>query len=145
MRVLFLCTENSFRSQMAEGLLRALSHGAVESFSAGSEPTEVHPMAVESMRAIDIDISHQTSKHLDWFLHEKFDYVITVCDRVKDSCPTWPEAKEDIHWSFEDPARIADPGKARRVCDAVRDSMVTRMRLFLLAHRIGVDAGRPLQ
>jgi arsenate reductase len=92
---------------MAEGLLRHLSRGQVESFSAGDEPLGLHPMAVSTMAEVGIDISSQSSKHLKRFLHEDFDYVITVCDRVKDTCPTWPGAKEHIHWSFEDLRRSA--------------------------------------
>ena len=144
MRVLFLCTGNACRSQMAEALLRTMSRGAVESFSAGTKPAALNPVAIEVMRGIDIDISGQKSKHLDRFRSDKFDYVITVCDRAKDSCPTWPDAKEHIHWSFEDPARIDDPAEARRVCVAVRNEMVKRIRLFLLAHRVAVEsAGSP--
>ena len=123
---------------MAEGLLRHLSNGRVESFSAGDEPTTVHPMTIATMADIGIDISSQSSKHLETFLRERFDYVITVCDRVKDVCPTWPGAKEHIHWSFEDPAKITDPEQARRTFIAVRNGLAHRINLFLLAH--GIDA-----
>ena len=140
MRVLFLCRANACRSQIAEGFLRDLSHGQVESFSAGDEPEAVHPMAVSVMADIGVDISTHSSKHLRAFLHEKFDYVITVCDRVKDTCPTWPGAKEHIHWSFEDPAKVADRDEARRVFIAVRNGIAQRIRLFLLAH--GIDTRR---
>jgi thioredoxin type arsenate reductase len=142
MKVLFLCTGNACRSQMAEGLLRDLSKGEVASFSAGTDPKAVHPMAVEVMGAMGIDISGQTSKHIDRFRDETFDYVITVCDRVKDSCPTWPTAKEDIYWSFEDPEKFEGTEKARQVFMAVRDAIAQRIRLFLLAHHVGVETPR---
>lgn len=142
MRILFLCTNNACRSQMAEGLLRDLSKGKVESFSAGTDPTVVHPMAVEVMSAIGIDISGQTSKHIDWFRHETFDYVITVCDRAKESCPTLPTSREDIYWSFEDPEGFENTDKVRQVFAAVRDAIAQRIRLLLLAHRVGVETPR---
>ena len=142
MKVLFLCTRNACRSQMAEGLLRDLSKGEVESFSAGTDPKAVHPMAVEVMGAMGIDISGQTSKHIDAFRRETFDYVITVCDSVKEACPTWPTATEDIYWSFEDPERLEGTDRARQVFMAVRDAIAQRIRLFLLAHRVGVETPR---
>ena len=122
---------------MAEGLLRYLSRDQVASFSAGDEPGGVHPMTISVMADAGIDISSQSSKHLKIFLHEQFDYVITVCDRVKDTCPTWPGAREQIHWSVEDPLKIADPDEARRLCTAVRNELAHRINLFLLAH--GID------
>jgi protein-tyrosine-phosphatase len=105
-RVLFLCTHNSARSQMAEGLLRALGSNRVEVFSAGSEPTSIHPLAVKVMSSRGIDLTRHRSKHLKEFLGEDFDYVITVCDRVRESCPVFPGDPEQIHWSFPDPAAI---------------------------------------
>jgi arsenate reductase len=124
---------------MAEGLLRSLSKGGVESFSAGSAPTSVHPLAVEVMGDVGIDISMQSSKHLDTFRSERFDYVITVCDRVKESCPTWPDAIEHIHWKFDDPANVTHPTEARRMFVSVRNEIASRVRLFLLSHRFVVD------
>ena len=139
MKMLFLCTENACRSQMAEALLRSLSKGKVESFSAGASPTSLHPLAVEVLAEVDIDASSQSSKHLDLFRNEHFDYVITVCDRVKESCPTWPGAVEHIHWKFDDPAKVTDPTEARRAFVTVRNEIASRIRLFLLSHRIGVE------
>lgn len=103
-RVLFLCTHNSARSQIAEALLRHLSRGQVESLSAGSEPREVHPYAIRAMSDLGIDISSQRPKHLDTFRDQSFDYVITVCDRIRESCPVFPNDPKRIHWSFPDPA-----------------------------------------
>ncbi len=105
-RILFLCTHNSARSQLAEGILRATGGHVVEVFSAGSEPDRVHPMAIRAAAALQIDISGQQSKHLDAFAGQTFDYVITVCDRVRESCPVFPDDPHQIHWSFSDPAAV---------------------------------------
>src|SRR5215475_5714269 len=104
MRLLFLCRKNSARSQMAEGFGRAMGRGRVESYSAGTDPTSVHPLAVRVMAEIGIDISRQTSKPMDPFLEQHFNYVICVCDRDAEVCPVWPRPREQIHWSFADPA-----------------------------------------
>ena len=137
MRVLFLCTANSCRSQMAEALARSLGKGRIESYSAGSAPAPVHPLAVRVMADIGSDISSQESKPMAQFLDQKFDFVITVCDRVKESCPTWPEAEEHIHWSFDDPAEAGGTEESRvRVFRRVRDEISRRLQLFLLAHRV---------
>src|SRR6185312_1564454 len=106
LRILFLCTGNSARSQMAEGLLRHLSKGQVEAFSAGSNPKSLHPCAVQVMASMDIDISQQRAKHFDAFRGQSFDLVITVCDRVKEICPSFPgnPESEHIHWSLPDPS-----------------------------------------
>lgn len=104
-RVLFLCTHNSARSQIAEGLMRAKVKN-VEVFSAGTEVTQVNPYAIAAMHRLGIDISKQHSKGLEQFLGQKFDYVITVCDRAKESCPIFPGAPERIHWSIPDPSEV---------------------------------------
>ncbi len=96
-RVLFLCTHNSARSQMAEGLLRSLGRGAFEVASAGTMATQVRPEAIAVMREIGIDISTQTSKTLDRFLPERFDEVITVCDNANETCPVFPGARNRCH------------------------------------------------
>jgi protein-tyrosine-phosphatase/DNA-binding transcriptional ArsR family regulator len=106
-RVLFLCTGNSSRSQIAEALAGELSGGMVEAYSAGSHPKPVHPNAVRVMRARGIDLSGARSKHLDEFTGRDFDSVVTLCDRVREVCPEFPGA-ETIHWSIPDPAR--EPG-----------------------------------
>ncbi len=105
-QVLFLCTHNSARSQMAEALLRTRSQGRVAAFSAGNEPSQVHPLAIRAMAEMKIDVAEQRSKHLREFLGEDFDYVITVCDRARESCPVFPGDPVQIHWSFEDPSAV---------------------------------------
>jgi protein-tyrosine-phosphatase/DNA-binding transcriptional ArsR family regulator len=107
-RVLFLCTGNSARSQMAEALCVRLSHGAVGAVSAGSHPKPLHPNAVRVMRDRGIDISGRRSKHLSEFAARRFDPVISLCDRVREVCPEFPGGREPIHWSIPDPAR--EPG-----------------------------------
>jgi protein-tyrosine-phosphatase len=106
-RILFLCTHNSARSQLAEGIMRSVAGAAVEVYSAGSEPDEVHPLAIEAAAVLGIDISGQESKHMDQFVGQTFDYVITVCDRVRESCPVFPNDPQKIHWSFADPTAVA--------------------------------------
>ena len=107
-RVLFLCTGNSARSQMAEALAEQLSEGAVRASSAGSRPKPLHPNAVRVMRERGIDLAGRRSKHLGEFTGERFDYVISLCDRVREVCPEFPGAPQAIHWSLRDPA--AEPG-----------------------------------
>jgi protein-tyrosine-phosphatase/DNA-binding transcriptional ArsR family regulator len=107
-RVLFLCTGNSARSQIAEALVGQLSGGAVRAVSAGSHPKPLHPNAVRVMRERGIDISGRRSKHLGEFADQRFDYVISLCDRVREVCPEFPGRPELIHWSVRDPAR--EPG-----------------------------------
>jgi arsenate reductase len=104
-RVLFLCTHNSARSQMAEGMLRHLGGERFEVHSAGTEATHVRPLAIRAMDEIGIDISRQESKRLERYLEESFDYVITVCDDANEACPFFPGAANRLHWSFEDPSR----------------------------------------
>lgn len=113
LRVLFLCTHNSARSQMAEGLLRALGGDRVAVFSAGTVRTTVRPEAIVVMHEIGIDISWQTSKTLDRYLGEPFDEVITVCDDANDTCPVFPGARNRRHWSIADPSRIQGPESVR--------------------------------
>jgi arsenate reductase (thioredoxin) len=125
-RVLFLCTHNSARSQMAEGLLRALAGGRFEAHSAGTEATHVRPLAVRAMDEVDVDITGQESKALDRYLEEPFDYVITVCDDANEACPFFPGARNRLHWSFEDPARVEGSEEERlavfrRVRDEIRE------------------------
>jgi ArsR family transcriptional regulator, arsenate/arsenite/antimonite-responsive transcriptional repressor / arsenate reductase (thioredoxin) len=107
-RVLFLCTGNSARSQIAEALAEQLSDGLVSAASAGSHPKPLHPNAVRVMRARGIDLAGRRSKHLGEFTGERFDYVISLCDRVREVCPEFPGTPETIHWSIRDPAR--EPG-----------------------------------
>lgn len=105
-RVLFLCTHNSARSQMAEGILRAKAGDSVLVTSAGSKPSTVHPLAIRAMAEMGIDISQQVSKSQLDYLEEHFDYVITVCDNARENCPIFPGSPNQIHWSFPDPAVV---------------------------------------
>ena len=118
-RVLFLCTGNSARSQMAEGLLRSMASDRFDVVSAGTQPKGVHPRTVDAMRELGIDVSSHTSKDVQQFLNEKFEYVITVCDRAKQACPIFPGA-EPIHWGFDDPAE-APPEKKMEFFRRVRN------------------------
>lgn len=131
-RVLFLCTHNSARSQMAEGLLRSMAGDRFDVFSAGTERTYVQPLAIDAMREIGIDITAHTSKTLDEFEGQTFDYVITVCDRANESCPILPGTTERIHWSFEDPTAATGTDEQRlRAFRTVRDALLQRLRIFL--------------
>lgn len=125
-RVLFLCTHNSARSQMAEGLLRALGNADFEAFSAGTEATHVRPMAIRAMAELGIDISGQQSKTLEIYVNEPFDAVITVCDQANEACPTFFGARQRLHWSLPDPSRAEGPEEQqlavyRQVRDAIRE------------------------
>ncbi len=132
-RVLFLCTHNSARSQMAEGILRHLSEGRVEVQSAGSQPLELHPLAVQAMARMGIDISQQRSKHFDEFRGQSFDYIITVCDRVRESCPTFPGDPEQVHWSFIDPAAVERSEQERsRAFEQVALQLMNRTRYLVI-------------
>ncbi|GAC1350987.1 MAG: ArsR family transcriptional regulator [Ktedonobacteraceae bacterium] len=131
-RVLFLCTENSARSQLAEALLRHLSKGKVEAYSAGSQPSSIHPYTVRILAAVGIDISQQYVKHFDVFRDQSFDRIVTVCDRVVESCPTFPGDPERIHWSFPDPASIEGSEEARyRAFEQTALQLTARIRFLL--------------
>jgi arsenate reductase len=131
-KVLFLCTGNSARSQMAEGLLRKLAGDSFDVASAGTRPAGLNPLAIDAMQVAGIDISGQESKHLDRFLEERFDYVITVCDRAKESCPIFPGAATMLHWSFEDPAEAnGTDAEKKAVFRRIRDEIRHRIQLFL--------------
>src|ERR1700687_5300163 len=106
-RVLFLCTGNSCRSHMAEGWLRKLGSDSFDVFSAGSNPAgHVHPLAIKAMDEVGVDISRHTSKSLQEFVGQPFDYVITVCDNAREACPAFPGAGNQLHWGFSDPAHV---------------------------------------
>ena len=113
-RVLFVCTENSARSQMAEGFLRQHGGDSFEALSAGADPSKLNPMAVEVMKEIGIDISGQHSKDVAQFLGQSFHYVVRVCDKVREKCPVLPGAIWYLDWSFEDPAK-AEGSAAERL------------------------------
>lgn len=129
--VLFLCTHNSARSQMAEGLLRKMAGDQYDVFSAGTEATRVHPLAIEAMRESGIDVSGQQSKTLETFRNRNFDYVITLCDRANETCPIFPGPVERIHWGFEDPSQAKGTEAQRlQAFRKVRDGILGRLRLF---------------
>jgi arsenate reductase len=131
-RVLFLCTGNSARSQMAEGLMRSLGWGVVEVASAGTQPKALHPLAVQCMAEIGVDISGQKSKEVDPFLSERFDFVITLCDAAAQSCPVFPGARESLHWSLPDPAACRGTDEERaQVFRSVRRRLEARIRRLL--------------
>lgn len=130
-RVLFLCTHNSARSQMAEGLLRHLGGARVAVFSAGNQPATVHPYAIRALAELGIDISKQCSKHMDEFHGQSFDLVITVCDRVRENCPIFPGDPEQIHWSIPDPlAKAGDDDYPQFT--AIAQDLRTRISYLLL-------------
>ena len=131
-RVLFLCTGNSARSQMAEGWLRHLAGDHYDVCSAGTQPVGLNPGSVEAMAEVGIDISRHRSKHVAEYAAQPFDYVITVCDRAKESCPRWPGAVRLIHWSFDDPVAGTESTEQRRqVFRRVRDEIASSIREFL--------------
>jgi arsenate reductase len=129
-RVLILCTGNSARSQMAEGLLRSIAGDRFEVFSAGTKPVGLNPNADVVMREMGIDISHHRSKSVDEFAGQQFDYVITVCDNAREACPFFPGGGKRIHHSFEDPA-AAPPDQQLGVFGRVRDQISARLQEFI--------------
>jgi arsenate reductase len=123
-----LCTHNSARSQMAEGLLRHLAGDHFEAMSAGTEATHVRPLAIRAMKEIGIDISGQESKTLERYLEEPLDHVITVCDDANEACPFFPGAQSRLHWSFEDPSTAEGSEEERlEVFRSVRDRIRRRI------------------
>jgi arsenate reductase (thioredoxin) len=133
--VLFLCSANSCRSQIAEGLLRHLGADRFDAESAGTHATSLNPMAVMIMEEIGIDISAQRSKPVDAVLPRKFDYVITVCDSARNSCPIPPAAGSVIHWNIEDPAEAPGTGTERReVFVRVRNKLEHLILEFIRSH-----------
>jgi protein-tyrosine-phosphatase len=134
LRILFLCTGNSARSQIGEALLRHMSRGQIEVVSAGSRPRpEIHPMARRAVkRLFGLDMEGQYPKPLKEFLGERFDYIITVCDRAAESCPAFPQDPERIRWSFEDPAVVqGDEEKKLRAFEQTARDMAGRIRIWM--------------
>jgi len=128
-RILFLCTHNSARSQMAEGLLRARGGDRFAAFSAGTVAAEVRPLAIRAMDEIGIDIRGQWSKRLDVYRAEPFDAVVTVCDAAREACPVFPGARRTLHWSFDDPSAATGTDAERlAVFRRVRDEIDARVR-----------------
>ncbi len=131
-KALFICTGNSARSQMAEGLLNAFGYGKWRAQSGGLFPSYVHPLAIRAMVEIGIDISQQTSKSLDSFFGEDFDYIITLCDHAARACPTFPGQAKRLHWSLEDPAIAVGTIDERLVVfRRVRDEIKKRIEGFI--------------
>ena len=129
LQVLILCTGNSARSQMAEGLLREIAGDRMEVYSAGSKPSVVNPFAIEAMQARAIDIRQQRSKHLREYLQKPFDYVLTVCDQAAETCPVFPGPAQRIHWSFPDPAAVdGDDAAKLNAFVQVRDDLESTLR-----------------
>lgn len=129
--MLILCTGNSARSQMAEGLLRSIASGEYEVESAGVAPSSVRPEAITVMSELGIDISSQRSKSVDEFANQPFDVVITVCDNARETCPVFPSSAERVHWSFDDPAEAKGTLDERlAVFRRVRDEIRERLLLF---------------
>ena len=131
-RVLVLCTGNSARSQMGEGLFRHEGRGLYEVSSAGTKPTHVRPEAIAVMKELGIDISGHRSKSVNEFDGQSFDYVVTVCDNARDSCPIFPGAVQRIHWSFEDPAAVEGSETERLAAfRRIRDQIHERVTAFV--------------
>jgi protein-tyrosine-phosphatase/DNA-binding transcriptional ArsR family regulator len=132
LRVLFLCTQNSARSQLAEALLRHMGGDQVEVLSAGSQPTVIHPETIATLRELGIDTQGLYAKSLDQFTDQRFDYVITVCDRVREVCPTFVGDPAQAHWSIPDPTLIEEPERRARAFRDVASELQTRIRYLLL-------------
>ena len=137
-RVLFLCTHNSARSQMAEALLNTFGEGRFQGFSAGTEARGLHPLSIQAMAEIGIDISLQESKTLEHFSGEHFDLLITVCDEANEACPYFANATQRRHWSFPDPSAAGGDEEAQFAAFAsVRDAIRDRIEQELLVVRAG--------
>ena len=134
-RVLFLCTGNSARSQMAEALLPLIGGAHFEVCSGGTHPVGLNPAAIEAMRDLGVDISHYRSKHVNEFSSQQFDYVITLCDRAKESCPVFPGTSRLLHWSFEDPAAAAK-AQRREIFTRVRDEIAEKICQFIVEEKL---------
>jgi thioredoxin type arsenate reductase len=131
LRILFLCTHNAARSQMAEGLLRQYAGDRFEVASAGTEPGSVHPLAVRVMADVGVDISQARSKPVDELLGQHFDYVITLCDQANETCPVFPGSPERIHWSFPDPSAVDGSEDERyQAFVEVRTQLALRLRTW---------------
>jgi arsenate reductase (thioredoxin) len=146
-RVLFLCTHNSARSQMAEGFLHQLGGDRFEVASAGTEATRVHPLAIRAMREVGIDLGRHTSKTLDTLLDRPWDYVITVCDRASERCPLFPGQTVRLHWSFEDPSQATGTEDQRlETFRRIRDQIQAQLKAWLAARAAppGTGARAPM-
>lgn len=142
--VLFVCTHNSARSQMAEGLLRSVAGDRFEVESAGTERTRVNPLAIRAMAEVGIDISGHTSKTVESLGDRTFDYVVTVCDSAAQACPVFPGTTEMLHWSLEDPSRATGTEAERlAVFRRIRDEIRARVTRFAADKGTPVSGGAP--
>jgi arsenate reductase len=140
-KVLFLCTGNSARSQMAEGYLRHVAGDRFEALSAGIDPRGLNPLAVEAMREIGIDISRQKSKDVVGFLGQYIPYIVTVCDNAREHCPIFPRSYKFLHWSLDDPAAVQGSHDQRlAVFRRVRDMIVEKIDEEFVSPRVGQQA-----
>ena len=130
-RVLFLCTHNSARSQLAEAIMRHLGGPGVEAFSAGTEPSRVHPDALSTIAEMGIPSEGLHSKHVNELLDQDFDYVITVCDNARETCPVFPRKTARLHWSFSDPSAVQDPDERRRLFREIAAGLRERIAALL--------------
>lgn len=139
MRVLFLCTHNSSRSQMAEGLLQARGGSAYAVFSAGTQPRTVHPLAIQAMRELGIEIGDHRAKGIEEFREQpSMDLVVTVCDDAAETCPFFPNARRQEHWGFPDPSSVQGSEEERLAAFRhIRDLIATRLTQFLGTHPAG--------
>ena len=143
-RVLFLCTHNSARSQMAEGLLRAMGQGRFEAFSAGTEATLVRPLAIQVMAEVGVDLSDQYSKTYEQFFDQPFDYIITVCDQARENCPHFPKVVHRIHWWLPDPSiAIGTQAEQLEIYRQVRESLRLRLKSWLRSQNITFEIELP--
>ena len=133
-KVLFLCTGNSARSQMAEALLRSFGGTHFEAYSAGTQPTGLNPLTVQAMKELDLDVKEHRSKHVNDVAGQRFDYVITVCDRARETCPVFHGAR-NIHWSFEDPV-AAPPEEQLTLFRRVRAEITASIRDFVMKETV---------
>ncbi|HEV2396042.1 MAG TPA: arsenate reductase ArsC [Candidatus Sulfotelmatobacter sp.] len=141
-KVLFLCTGNSARSQMAEGYLRHAAGEHFEPLSAGIEPKGLNPLAIEAMQEIGIDISHQKSKDVVSFLGQYIPYIVTVCDNARERCPIFPRTFKFLHWSFEDPAAAKGSHEEKlAVFRRVRDEIAHRIDKELVSPQVAERSG----
>ena len=139
-KILILCTGNSCRSQMAEGYFRNMVGDRFEVFSAGLTPSVVNPTAISVMKEDGVDISNHTSKNVDQFVGQQFDYIITVCDNAKEHCPNFPGKAERIHWSFEDPAEATGTDEeVFNVFRKVRNQIKEKIDEFIITNKARGD------
>lgn len=139
-RVLFICTHNSARSQMAEGIMNALYGDKFQAFSAGTNPSKVNPLAIEVLKEIGIDISYHRSKSIDEFKGETFDYVVTVCDNAKENCPYFPGGKKYVHRGFMDPASVEGTYEEKlSAFRKVRDEILNWIKEFFIENKEGKE------